>query len=66
LKAAPKVLSFRLIFCHHLFGKEAIMGEANVNVTLPEGVSLQRLGRVLLDAWEASGHQWKDTPIQLP
>lgn len=42
------------------------MGEANVNVTLPEGVSLQRLGRVLLDAWEASGHQWKDTPIQLP
>jgi hypothetical protein len=41
------------------------MGKANMKVTLPEGVSLQRLGRVLLDAWEAGGHQWKDTPIQL-
>ena len=30
------------------------MGEANANVTLPQGVSLQRLGRVLLDAWEAA------------
>jgi len=33
------------------------MGKANMKVTLPEGVSLQRLGRVLLDAREAGGHQ---------
>ncbi len=35
------------------------------SVTLPEGVSLQRVARVLLDAWEAGSHQWTGTPLQL-
>ena len=35
------------------------------NVSLPDGVSLQRVARVLLDAWEAGSHQWRDTPLQL-
>jgi hypothetical protein len=34
-------------------------------VTLPEGVSLQRVTQVLLDAWEAGSHQWTGTPLQL-
>ena len=34
-------------------------------VTLPEGVSLQRVAQVLLDAWEAGSHQWTGTPLQL-
>jgi hypothetical protein len=41
------------------------MGQANMNVTLPEGASLQRLGQVLLDAWEAGTHQWTEYPVQL-
>jgi hypothetical protein len=34
-------------------------------VTLPEGVSLQRVGEVLLDAWEADPRRWMNTPPQL-
>jgi hypothetical protein len=34
-------------------------------VTLPAGVSLHRVGNVLLDAWEAGPHQWTATPLQL-
>ena len=34
-------------------------------VTLPEGVSLQRVAQVLLDAWEVGTHQWTDSPLQL-
>ncbi|HKW30925.1 MAG TPA: hypothetical protein VJT54_16450 [Verrucomicrobiae bacterium] len=34
-------------------------------VTLPEGVSLQRVAQVLLEAWEAGSHQWTGTPVQL-
>jgi hypothetical protein len=35
------------------------------NVTLPEGVSLDRVGQILRDAWEVGSHQWRDTPLQL-
>ncbi len=41
------------------------MIKAPANVTLPEGASLRRVGQVLLDAWEAGSHQWRDTPLQL-
>src|SRR5438270_271161 len=41
------------------------MSHSSTNVTLPEGVSLQRVGQVLLDAWQVGPHQWKDTPLQL-
>ncbi|MHB8519323.1 MAG: hypothetical protein ACYDH9_01075 [Limisphaerales bacterium] len=41
------------------------MSKATANVTLPEGVSLQRVAQVLLDAWEVGSHQWIDTPVQL-
>jgi len=34
-------------------------------VTLPAGVSLQRVAEVLLGAWEAGAHQWTDSPLQL-
>jgi hypothetical protein len=34
-------------------------------VTLPEGVSLQRVAEVLLDAWEADPRRWMNTPPQL-
>jgi len=34
-------------------------------VTLPEGVSLQRLAQVLLDAWEADPRRWIKGPQQL-
>ncbi|MGA2555965.1 MAG: hypothetical protein ABSG04_06795 [Verrucomicrobiota bacterium] len=37
----------------------------NRPVTLPEGVSLQRVAGVLLDAWQAGPHQWTDSPLQL-
>src|SRR5205085_5726089 len=33
--------------------------------TLPEGVSLERIGQVLLDAWEVGSDRWKNTPLQL-
>jgi len=33
--------------------------------TLPEGVSLQRVAQVLLEAWEVGAHQWTDSPLQL-
>jgi hypothetical protein len=35
------------------------------DVTLPQGVSLDRVGQILRDAWEVGSHQWKDTPLQL-
>ena len=41
------------------------MNPVKTNVTLPEGVSLQRVAQVLLDAWEVGSHQWKDTPLTL-
>jgi hypothetical protein len=34
-------------------------------VTLPEGVSLQRVAEVLLDAWEADPRRWMNAPPQL-
>jgi hypothetical protein len=34
-------------------------------VTLPDGVSLQRMAQVLLEAWEVGSHQWTGTPLQL-
>ena len=34
-------------------------------VTLPEGVSLQRVAEVLLDAWEADPRRWMNAPSQL-
>ena len=37
----------------------------NRTVTLPDGVSLQRVAQVLLEAWEAGAHQWTDSPLQL-
>jgi hypothetical protein len=41
------------------------MMQAQANVTLPEGASLRQVAEVLLDAWEAGSHQWRDTPLQL-
>src|SRR5436309_1977969 len=41
------------------------MNQTKSNVTLPEGVSLQRVAQVLLDAWEVGSHQWRDSPLQL-
>ena len=41
------------------------MNQTELNVTLPEGVSLQCVGQVLLNAWEVGSHQWTNTPIQL-
>ena len=41
------------------------MTQTSQKVSLPEGVSLQRVAQVLLDAWEAGSHQWSDTPLQL-
>jgi hypothetical protein len=41
------------------------MNQGKANVTLPEGVSLQRVAQVLLDAWEVGSHQWRDTPLAL-
>jgi len=41
------------------------MGKPADNVSLPEGVSLNRIAQVLLDAWEVGSHQWTDTPLQL-
>lgn len=37
----------------------------NYPVTLPEGVSLQLIAQVLLDAWEAGSPQWTGTPLQM-
>jgi hypothetical protein len=34
-------------------------------VSLPEGASLRRVAEILLDAWEAGAHQWRDTPLLL-
>ena len=41
------------------------MSAAHTNVSLPEGVSLQRVAQVLLDAWEVGSHQWEDGPLRL-
>jgi len=41
------------------------MTKSSTEVSLPSGVSLQRVARVLLDAWEVGSHQWKDSPLQL-
>jgi hypothetical protein len=41
------------------------MGKKADNVSLPEGVSLNRVAQVLLDAWEVGSHQWTNTPLQL-
>jgi hypothetical protein len=37
----------------------------NRAVTLPDGVSLRRVARVLSEAWEVGSHQWTDSPLQL-
>jgi hypothetical protein len=34
-------------------------------VMLPEGVSLRRVGQVLLDAWEADPRRWMNAPAEL-
>jgi hypothetical protein len=41
------------------------MTQTSQKVSLPEGVSLQRVAQVLLDAWEAGSHQWTGSPLQL-
>lgn len=41
------------------------MSNPKANVSLPEGVSLQKVAQVLLDAWEVGSHQWNGTPLQL-
>jgi len=41
------------------------MNKTNTKVTLPEGISLRSVAKVLLDAWEVGSHQWKDGPFQL-
>jgi hypothetical protein len=41
------------------------MSEPSSPVSFPEGVSLQRVANVLLEAWEVGSHQWNDGPLQL-
>lgn len=41
------------------------MNKADISVSLPEGVSLQRVAQVLLDAWEVGSHQWTDSPLRV-
>ena len=41
------------------------MNNPAATVSLPEGVSLARVGQVLLDAWEVGFHQWETSPLQL-
>ena len=41
---------------------EAIQSKSSVS--LPAGVSLLRVGQVLLDAWEAGAHQWTESPVR--
>jgi hypothetical protein len=55
----------------HAFGMVIVMaqlpsiGKTTDQVSLPEGISLNRVAQVLLDAWEVGWHQWTDTPLQL-
>jgi hypothetical protein len=53
------------VIVHCLLSISKKIMQAQANVTLPEGASLRRVGQVLLDAWEAGSHQWRDTPLQL-
>lgn len=39
--------------------------QTGTKVSLPEGVSLQKVAQVLLDAWEVGSHQWEGTPVRL-
>jgi hypothetical protein len=41
------------------------MNSTLTKVTLPEGASLQKVGQILLDAWEVGSHQWQHSPLQL-
>lgn len=41
------------------------MEKSNLNVSLPEGVSLSRIAHVLVDAWEADPQLWTKIPLQL-
>ena len=41
------------------------MNQPNSFVTLPQGVSLRRVAKILSDAWAAGPHQWTGTPLQL-
>jgi len=41
------------------------MTSIDTDVTLREGESLQRIGQVLLDAWEVSSEQWDQAPGEL-
>jgi hypothetical protein len=41
------------------------MSVSKSKVTLPEGVSLKRVGQVLLDAWAVGSHRWTNSPLQL-
>lgn len=41
---------------------EAIQSKSSVS--LPAGVSLLRVGQVLLDAWETGAHQWTESPLR--
>ncbi len=41
------------------------MSQRKATVTLPEGVSLERVGQILLDAWEGGMRQRKSGPFEL-
>ena len=42
-----------------------VAGKEKREVTLPKGVSLQRVAQVLLDAWEADPQRWMSAPLEL-
>jgi hypothetical protein len=41
------------------------MSEANARVTLPQGVSLERVAKVLADAWDGDPRHWQASPAQI-
>ncbi|MCL4181418.1 MAG: hypothetical protein KJ072_27225 [Verrucomicrobia bacterium] len=41
------------------------MSEASARVTLPQGVSLERVAKVLADAWDGDPRNWQASPAQI-
>ncbi len=58
-------LPFHRHFCDNCPVKTTVARPIPRPVTLPPGVSLNRLAQVLLEAWEVGAHQWTGTPLQL-
>jgi hypothetical protein len=41
------------------------MNEASASVTLPQGISLERVAKVLADAWDGDPRAWQPAPAQI-